>query len=129
MKGQCGMKMLQINRINLISEQNCFIWFTTIHLHIHFLSLRKKKCKAIVLTEILGQYPLTAFRLKDFSYSINISWGILQRKHAISLPAFNCTSNYWSYYPLHLKHMRANNQDYKYFSWNYKFIILSITNE
>lgn len=123
------MKMLQINMINLISEQNCFIWFTTIHLYTHFFSLRKKKFKSIILREILGQYPFNTFRFKDFSYSINISWGILQRKHNISLPAFSCTSNYWSYYPLHLKHMRANNQVYKYFSWNYKLIILSITNE
>lgn len=53
-KVQSGMKMLQINKIDLVLEKNCFIWFTTIHLQIHFFSLMKKKFKAVVLTEILG---------------------------------------------------------------------------
>jgi len=40
--------------------KHCFIWFTTTHSDIHFFSLQKKKFKAIISKEILGQYPFTA---------------------------------------------------------------------
>lgn len=78
------MLMLQNNIINLISEKSGLSGLLQ-YIFIRFFSPRKFKAISERNLSIVSFY---CSRFKDSSHSINISWGFLQRKHAINLPAF-----------------------------------------
>lgn len=79
--------MLQIYIIYLLLEKLVLSGLLP-YIQIYISLSEEEKVESNYSKRNLRTVSFYCSRFKDSSYSINTSWGILRRKHAINLPAF-----------------------------------------